>query len=164
MGLEGKRALVTGSSRGIGKAIVLAFASEGADVIINYVGKADEAERTRAEAAKTSRRVSVIQADVSLPAKARERIDRSVAELGGLDILVNSAGIEKACSVSGDHRERVLRSRRRRHDLTGPFFLSGFCVSSAARQPPGQDYQQQLRARRTAFPALHPYCTAKGGL
>jgi NAD(P)-dependent dehydrogenase (short-subunit alcohol dehydrogenase family) len=63
MRLDGKRALVTGSSRGIG---------EGADVIINYMGKGHEAEGTRAEAVKTGRRVAVIQADVSLPTKARE--------------------------------------------------------------------------------------------
>jgi NAD(P)-dependent dehydrogenase (short-subunit alcohol dehydrogenase family) len=81
MRLEGKRALVTGS-RGIGKAIVLAFAREGADVIINYVGKGDEAERTRAEAAKSGRRAAVIQADVSVPAKARELIDICGARTG----------------------------------------------------------------------------------
>jgi 3-oxoacyl-[acyl-carrier protein] reductase len=93
--LSGKRALVTGASRGIGAGIALALAEKGADVAITYERSADRAaEVVRAIEAK-GRRAIAIQADSADPAAVKRSVDEAVAGLGGLDILVNNAGIAR---------------------------------------------------------------------
>jgi len=93
MTLTGKRALVTGASRGIGAAIAKALAAEGADVAITYEKSADRAaEVVAAIKAKGSKAVA-IQADSADVAAVQASVEKTVAELGGLDILVNNAGI-----------------------------------------------------------------------
>jgi 3-oxoacyl-[acyl-carrier protein] reductase len=91
--LTGKRAFVTGASRGIGAAIALALADKGADVAITYERSADRAaDVVRAIEAK-GRRAFALQADSADPAAVKRSIEEAVAALGGLDILVNNAGI-----------------------------------------------------------------------
>ncbi|MEH2487915.1 3-oxoacyl-[acyl-carrier protein] reductase [Bradyrhizobium sp. AZCC 2230] len=93
MTLAGKRALVTGASRGIGAAIAKALAAEGADVAITYEKSADSAAKV-VDAIKASGRKGVaIQADSADVAAVKASVDKTVAALGGLDILVNNAGI-----------------------------------------------------------------------
>jgi len=93
--LSGKVALVTGSSRGIGRAIALALARAGVDVAVNYLHRAAEARGVEAEILQLQRRCICIQADVSL-AHDVERLVRAVQEqLGPIDILVNNAGISR---------------------------------------------------------------------
>jgi NAD(P)-dependent dehydrogenase (short-subunit alcohol dehydrogenase family) len=89
--VEGKRVLVTGGSRGIGRAVSEAFATRGARVAVGYRENAEAAEATRASLAGGSH--AVVQADVADPEEA-ERLVRGAAEaLGGLDVVVNNAGI-----------------------------------------------------------------------
>lgn len=95
MKLEGKKALVTGASRGIGRAIALALAAEGADVAVNYAGSEAAAKEVVAEIEAMGRKAFVIQADISSNAAATEMIDKVVAEFGRIDILVNNAGITR---------------------------------------------------------------------
>lgn len=91
--LRGKRALVTGASRGIGAAIALALADKGADVAITYERSAERAaDVVRAIEAK-GRKAVAIQADSADPAAIKRSVDDTVQALGGLDILVNNAGI-----------------------------------------------------------------------
>ena len=93
--LIGKRALVTGASRGIGAAIALALADRGADVAITFERSADRAaEVVRAIEAK-GRRGLALQADSADAAAVTRSVDQAAAELGGLDILVNNAGIAR---------------------------------------------------------------------
>ena len=95
MTLFGKVALVTGGSRGIGRAIVLTLAKAGADVAINYAGNTAAAEET-AEAVKAmGRKAIVLKGDVADTAVCEDMIKQAVAELGRLDILVNNAGITR---------------------------------------------------------------------
>jgi 3-oxoacyl-[acyl-carrier protein] reductase len=92
-GLMGKRALVTGASRGIGAAIALALAEQGADVAITYERSTERAaEVVRAIEAK-GRRGLAIQADSADAARVRQSVEEAAEKLGGLDILVNNAGI-----------------------------------------------------------------------
>jgi 3-oxoacyl-[acyl-carrier protein] reductase len=93
MTLTGKRALVTGASRGIGAAIAKAFASEGADVAITYEKSVESAAEVVSAIKAKGRRGAVIQADSADAAAVRASVDKAVSELGGLDILVNNAGI-----------------------------------------------------------------------
>jgi 3-oxoacyl-[acyl-carrier protein] reductase len=93
MSLKGKRALVTGASRGIGAAIAKALAAEGADVAITYEKSAESAAEVVRAIKAQGRKGVAIQADSADVAAVQASVDKTVAELGGLDILVNNAGI-----------------------------------------------------------------------
>src|SRR5438093_6697977 len=95
MNLIGKKALVTGSNQGIGQAIALRLAEEGADVVIDYVTHPDTAEETVQGVRKLGRRSIAVQGDISKVADTHRMVQESVEGLGGLDILVNNAGVEK---------------------------------------------------------------------
>ena len=92
MQLAGKRALVTGASHGIGKAIALAFAREGADVAFTFRSRDEGARDTERQIAALGRRVSVRHAEMTDLDKLSGVVDDAIASLGGLDILVNNAG------------------------------------------------------------------------
>ncbi|KVZ20370.1 oxidoreductase [Burkholderia multivorans] len=97
--LQGKRALVTGGSRGIGAAIAKRLAADGADVAITYEKSAERAQAVVAEIETLGRRAVAIQADSADPAAVRAAVDRAADTLGGLDVLVNNAGIFRAGSL-----------------------------------------------------------------
>jgi 3-oxoacyl-[acyl-carrier protein] reductase len=93
--LAGKCALVTGASRGIGAAIALRLAAEGAAVAVNYSGSRDAALRVAAAIEEAGGRAVALQADVSDPAAATALVTAALSELGALDIVVNNAGITR---------------------------------------------------------------------
>jgi len=95
MALDGKRAVVTGASRGIGRAIALALAAGGADVLINYAQHDGAAEEVATAIQKLGRQAAVYQADVADPVRASAMIQYAVKQFGGVDILVNNAGITR---------------------------------------------------------------------
>jgi 3-oxoacyl-[acyl-carrier protein] reductase len=90
--LAGRRALVTGGSRGIGAGIVRRLAADGAAVAFTYASSAVEADKLVAEVTADGSKAVAIQADSADPAQVRAAVERAVADLGGLDILVNNAG------------------------------------------------------------------------
>jgi len=96
--LTGKRALVTGASRGIGAAIAIALADKGADVVITYERSAERAADIVQSIEEKGRRGFAIQADSADPAAVKRSVDEAAAKLGGLDILVNNAGIARTGS------------------------------------------------------------------
>lgn len=98
--LAGKRALVTGASRGIGAGIARALADKGADVAITYERSADQAAQVVRAIESQGRRAVAIQADSGDPAAVKRAVDEAAAWLGGLDILVNNAGIARAGAVA----------------------------------------------------------------
>jgi len=95
MKLKGKRAIVTGGSRGIGRSIALAFAREGADVLVNYHSNDGAAREVVAEIEKLGRKGVAVQADVADFKHAKNMVGQCVEQLGGVDILVNNAGVSK---------------------------------------------------------------------
>lgn len=95
LSLEGKTCLVTGGSRGIGRAIALKLADFGADVAITYARSADAAEEVKAEIEKRGRKSKALQADAVSLERAEEVINEIVNDWGKLDVIVNNAGITK---------------------------------------------------------------------
>jgi len=112
--LQGKVGLVTGGDSGIGRAVAILFAREGADVAIVYLNEHQDAEETKRKVEAEGRRCVTIAGDVGDEAFCREAVERTVKELGRLDILVNNAGeqhpqdsIEK---ISAEQLERTFRT------------------------------------------------------
>ena len=97
--LSGRVALVTGASRGIGRAIALALAGAGADVAVNYRSRASDAEAVRDLIRALGRRSIAISADVSAAADVQRLVTESQAALGAIDILINNAGIARPQSL-----------------------------------------------------------------
>ncbi|MEW6540001.1 MAG: 3-oxoacyl-[acyl-carrier-protein] reductase [Bacillota bacterium] len=95
MRLDGRTALVTGASRGIGRAVALALAAAGADLVLNYASNTTAAEQVAAEAERSGSRVLLFRADISRPQEAAELVQAGLNGFGGLDILVNNAGITR---------------------------------------------------------------------
>ncbi|WNS79756.1 3-oxoacyl-[acyl-carrier-protein] reductase [Domibacillus sp. DTU_2020_1001157_1_SI_ALB_TIR_016] len=95
MNLEGKIALVTGASRGIGKAIALELARLGADVVVNYAGSEQKAKETADEITAMGRRSFIVQCDISDSEAVGAMVKETIDQFGRLDILVNNAGITR---------------------------------------------------------------------
>lgn len=95
MKLEGKTAIVTGASRGIGRAIAIAFAKEGADVVVNYAGSEEKAKETVNEIIEMGRKAFAFQCNISNGESVQEMVKETIQQFGKLDILVNNAGITR---------------------------------------------------------------------
>lgn len=107
--LTGKKAIITGADSGIGRAVALAYALEGADVAIVYNENDEDAETTRAKVAETGQKCLVLKADVRDSVACREAVARAVSEFGGLNILVNNAAYQKVQSSLEDISEEQFR-------------------------------------------------------
>ena len=92
--LEGKVALVTGGDSGIGRAVCVAFAKEGADVAIAYLSEDEDARHTSGLVEQAGRRAITIRVDLSTEDGCRDAVERTASELGGLDVLVNHVGTQ----------------------------------------------------------------------
>ncbi len=97
--LKGKVALITGSDSGIGQATAIAFAGEGADVVITYLHDADGAAETKTQVEAAGRKALALQVDISDESQVEAMFDRGIAAFGTLDILMNNAGVD----ASGTH-------------------------------------------------------------
>ena len=129
--LEGKVALVTGASRGIGRAIALELAARGADVAVNYARSADAAEQAAAGIRALGRRAAVVQADVSQPEQVAAMIDVVKEQLDAPAILVNNAGITQdglTMRMKDDDWAAVLAT-----NLTGSFLTTRACLRGMMR-------------------------------
>jgi NAD(P)-dependent dehydrogenase (short-subunit alcohol dehydrogenase family) len=93
--LQGRKALITGGDSGIGRAVAVAFAQEGADVAIVYRSDEKGAQETKRLVAAHERRCVIVKADVSVPSEVERLYREAIPALGGLDVLVNNAGVEQ---------------------------------------------------------------------
>src|SRR3954466_4307438 len=161
--LLGRKVLVTGSSKGIGRGIAARLAQEGADVVINYNSDPRGAEEALAEVQALGRRGAIIRANLGTVGEVRDLVAQSAKALGGLDVLVNNAGIEKHApflDVTENDFDAVLNV-----NLKGVFFAAQAFVQQclAARQP-GKIINISSVHEELAFPNFAAYCASKGGV
>ena len=103
--LEGKSAIVTGSSRGIGRAIAIELARQGTDVLVNYNHNRQAAEEVKDEIERLGRKAVILQADVSDLAQHQKLLDTAVDTFGRVDVLVNNAGITRIADILEESEE-----------------------------------------------------------
>jgi 3-oxoacyl-[acyl-carrier protein] reductase len=161
--LSAKVALVTGGSRGLGRAIALAFAAQGADVAINFRGNASAAEEVAAAARQMGRRAITIQGDTSAGREACEAIVRAALdELGRIDILVNNAGITRddlLMRMSAEAWDEVIAT-----NLSGPFWMTRAIARPMMKARSGRIINMSSAAGRMGNPGQANYAAAKAGL
>lgn len=127
MSLQGKTAIVTGGGRGIGRAICLEFAAQGANVVINYAGNSEAAEKTAADCEALGAKAAIIKADVSKAEDVDAIFALAIEEFGKVDILVNNAGVTKdklIMAMSEEDFDKVVDT-----NLKGAFL----CMKAASK-------------------------------
>ena len=162
MNLKGKTAIVTGGSRGIGRAICLELARQGADIVFSYAGDTAAAEETCSQIQALGGKARAIQGDVADAAAVQTLVNTAVQELGGVDILVNNAGITRdglAMTLKEEDFQAVVDT-----NLKGAFL----CMKAVARP--------MMKARRGRIinlasvvalrgnPGQINYCASKAGV
>ncbi len=159
--LKGKSAIITGADSGIGRAIAIAFAREGADVLISYLNEHEDAKETERWVREAGHKALVAPGDVGQKQHCRDLVDRAVSEFGKLDILINNAAFQKTYNSIDEISEGELEHTFRTN-IFAMFFLcqaalprmekGGAIVNTAsiqAYQPSGQ---------------LLPYASTKGAI
>jgi len=163
MRLAGKTALVTGSSQGIGEAVALRLADEGADVVVHYRSHPEGAQAVVERIAKLGRRNAAIQADLSRVTEVRQLVADAVTRLGPLDILVNNAGVERRADfwdVSETDYDFVMDV-----NLKGLFFTTqAFVRHLLAAKRPGRIINMSSVHEELPFPHFTSYAMSKGGV
>jgi 3-oxoacyl-[acyl-carrier protein] reductase len=161
--LSGKTALVTGGSRGLGRAIALAFAGQGADVAINYRGNATAAEEVAAKVTAMGHRALTIQGDTSEGRDACEAIVKTALDgLGSIDILVNNAGITRdnlLMRMDAEEWDAVIQT-----NLSGPFWMTRAVARPMLKARSGRIINMSSAAGRMGNAGQANYAAAKAGL
>ncbi|HEY8617891.1 SDR family oxidoreductase [Phenylobacterium sp.] len=125
--LQDKVAIITGADSGIGRSVAVLFAREGADVAIAYLNEHEDAELTKQAVEKEGRRAILIPGDVADPGYADHAVQRTIAELGKLDVLVNNAAFQEHVNdlseLTLEHFDRTLKT-----NLYGYFFMAQAAV------------------------------------
>jgi NAD(P)-dependent dehydrogenase (short-subunit alcohol dehydrogenase family) len=161
--LEGRRAVITGGDSGIGRAVAIAFAREGADVLLSYLPEeADDAEVTAGHVRDAGRRAVLVPGDIREEGHCGEVIERAVAELGGLDVLVVNAAYQMAqegglLDITTEQLDRVMKT-----NLYAMFWL---CKAAVPHLQPGSSIitTSSIQAYQPS-PQLLDYATTKAGI
>lgn len=168
MRLAGKNAIITGASTGIGRAIAIRFAREGANVVINYRSQTKEAEQTLAEATAAANgrqgfRAIVVKADVSDEAQIQAMFAETLAAFGTLDILVNNAGIQKP--VDSHDLEAIDFDRILNVNLRGTYLCAREAIRHyLSRNAAGVVINNSSVHEIIPKPKYLPYSISKGGM
>ena len=163
MSLKNKVAIVTGGNSGIGQAIVLELARQGASVVIDYVAHPEATEALEREICKLGNQSLGVEADVSKLADLQKLIDAAVGKFGRLDIMVNNAGIETRTSgldTTEAQYERVMAI-----NLKSAFFGTQIAARQMIKQGGGGRVINITSVHEDwPMPGNTPYCLAKGGM
>ena len=162
MKLEGKVALVTGSSRGVGKAVALGFAASGADVVINYTSNQNAADNVVTEVQSMGRSAVAVKADVAVKTDVERLVNTAAEKFGKLDILVNNAGFTRPAmmvKMSEDQWDQVVDIH-----LKGAFMCSQAAGRLMKEQNSGKIINVTSVAGIVGTVGQINYSAAKGGI
>ena len=159
--LTGKAAIITGGDSGIGRAVAIAFAREGADVLISYLNEDDDARDTARLVEDAGRRVVLMPGDISDAAHCRKLVARAVEAFGRLDILVNNAAFqmtrESLDEISDEEWRRTFDT-----NITAMFYL---CKAAVPHMKPGASIINTASVNSdTPKPKLLPYSATKAAI
>ena len=159
--LAGKVALVTGADSGIGRAVALAFAREGADVAVAYLSEDQDAEETRRLVEDAGRRALLLKGDVTDEQHCRELVRRTVQELGKLDVLVNNAAFQSTHQdITGFTTEEFDRTYK-----TNVYAMFWLCREAVPHLKPGASIINTCSVQAyTPSPELLVYASTKGAI
>ena len=159
--LKGRAALITGADSGIGRAVAIAFAREGADVLISYLSEHEDARETARWVEEAGRRAVLVAGDVKDSRHCRELVDRAVREFGKIDILVNNAAFQMTHAsleeISEEEWDHTFRT-----NIYSMFYLSKAAV---AQMKPGSAIVNTASVNsKMPSPQLLAYATTKGAI
>jgi NAD(P)-dependent dehydrogenase (short-subunit alcohol dehydrogenase family) len=159
--LAGKRAIITGGDSGIGRAVALAYAREGADLLVAYLSEDEDAQETQKLVEEAGRKIVLVSGDIQEAAHCRAIVDTAVSELGGIDILVNNAAHQASFKEIGDisDEEWELTFRVNIHAM---FYLTKAAIP---HMKPGSSIINTASINSdTPNPTLLAYATTKGAI
>ncbi|MCS3447380.1 MULTISPECIES: glucose 1-dehydrogenase [Bradyrhizobium] len=159
--LQGKCAIITGGDSGIGRAVAIAFAREGADVLIAYLDESDDAKEVAAMIEKEGRRAVLVEGDLRSADHCRTVVDRAVQELGGVDILVNNAAHQATFADIGDISDEEWRMTFE-VNIHAMFYLAKAAVPHM--KPGGAIINTASVNSDMPNPILLAYATTKGAI
>ncbi len=159
--LLGRAAIITGADSGIGRAVAIAFAREGADVLISYLNEHEDAEQTAHWVRDAGRRPVLMPGDVSDQGHCRDIVQQAVAEFGRLDILVNNAAMQRVhediSEITAEEWDKTFRT-----NIYSQFFL---CQAAVPHMKPGAAIVNTTSINaKTPSPQLLAYATTKGAI
>ena len=159
--LAGRKAVITGGDSGIGRAVALAFAREGADVLVSYLNEDEDAQETNRLIEEAGRKAILVSGDIQDPAHCRSIVAKAVAELGGIDILVNNAAHQASFKeiedISDEEWELTFRV-----NIHAMFYLTKAAVP---HMKPGSSIINTASINSdTPNPTLLAYATTKGAI
>jgi glucose 1-dehydrogenase len=161
--LDGKVALVTGAGQGIGRAIAVRLAQEGANIVVNDLRESDNSKETMRQLAETGCKAIFITTDISKVDQVQAMIQNAAEQMGGLDILVNNAGIEIRApfwEVTEAHYDLVMDV-----NLKGMFFTTqAFTQHLMKAQKGGVVVNNSSVHEELPMPNFTAYCASKGGM
>ena len=159
--LSGKVAIITGGDSGIGRAVAIAFAREGADILLSYLNEEEDAQSTAEVVRSAGQKVVLAPGDITDEQHCKDLVDRAIAELGRLDILVNNAAFQRVHKsideIGADEWDTTMRT-----NIYAPFFLAKAAVNHL---PPGSSIINTTSVQsRDPSGGLLAYATTKGAL
>lgn len=161
--LEGKVALITGGDSGIGRAVALAYAREGADVAVIYLEEEGDAEETRRLILEKNRRCLLVPCDVSVKAECERAVASAVEEFGRLDVLVNNAAEQHPCASIVDISEEQL-VKTFRTNLFSMFFLTAAALPHLKKSDRAAIINTTSVTAYRGSPKLLDYSATKGAI
>lgn len=159
--LTGLKAVITGGDSGIGRAVAIAFAREGADVLISYLNEHEDAQETARLVTEAGRKAVVVPGDIQSEEHCKMIVDRAVQELGGLDILVNNA----AYQLSHESLQEITSEELERTFRTNLFSMYYLCKAAEPHLKPGSSVinTTSVQAYKPS-PGLLAYAPTKGAI
>jgi len=159
--LAGKAAVITGADSGIGRAVAIAFAREGADVLISYLSEDDDAKETARWVEQAGRRAVLMPGDVADPGHCRQMVERAISDFGRLDVLVNNAAYQMTYQ-SIDEISDAEWDKTFRTNIYSMFYLAKAAV---AHMKPGSAIVNTASINsKMPNPHLLAYATTKGAI